>query len=108
MSDPLEQTPAPLPPEPEWLPQLRELAAAGLSRAEIATRLGRSPGSVLHYLRQYRIPTTGRRGRKPAPPELPPKIVAALEAVDGAAGVRERAAALEALADVVRGIVEGE
>ena len=70
--DPLQVTAAPLPPGAE---RVREKAAQGLTRSEIAEALGIGYDRVKHLVRQYRIaiandkpgPRTRRGPVRPAP-----------------------------------------
>jgi IS30 family transposase len=44
--------------------RLEQMVEAGLSIAEIAMAVGRSKGTVRHWLRRYELRTSGSAGRK--------------------------------------------
>lgn len=47
--------------------RLEELVAAGMSIGQIAEEVGRSTGTVRHWLGKYGLRTVGRRGRRAVP-----------------------------------------
>lgn len=93
--------------ESQMLERIRQLAAQGKTRKDIAAELGVTEGAVRFRMREHKIPAKGQRGPKPKEPKVPSlePLRQALELVDGAPDAAERAAAVEVLLARVRRVV---